>query len=64
MNVPLRVAAFWLAYAALFLGLGLVLGLVPPAGRMLVSGVLITTATMALTGRTSLAAIDRSVLWN
>ena len=49
MNIPLRVAAFWLAYAATFLGLGLMLGLVPPAGRMLVAGVLVTTASMALT---------------
>ena len=49
MNTPLRVAAFWLAYAAIFLGLGLVLGLVPPAARMLAAGLLITTATMALT---------------
>ncbi len=49
VNIPLRVAAFWLAYAAIFLGLGLVLGLVPPAARMLVAGLLITTATMALT---------------
>ncbi len=49
VDVPLRVAAFWLAYAAIFLGLGLVLGLVPPAARMLVAGLLVTTAAMALT---------------
>lgn len=49
MNIALRVVAFWLAYAATFLGLGLVLGLVPPAGRMLAAGLLITTAAMALT---------------
>ena len=50
VNVPVRVAAFWLAYAAMFLGLGLVLGLVPPSGRMLAAGSLITGVALALTG--------------
>ena len=49
VNTPLRVAAFWLAYWAIFIGLGLVLGLVPPALRMLAAGLVVTAATVALT---------------
>ena len=48
-DAALRVATFWLLYSGIFLSLGLVLGLVPPAARMLVAGLLITTAAMALT---------------
>ncbi|HYD51111.1 MAG TPA: type II CAAX endopeptidase family protein [Gemmatimonadaceae bacterium] len=55
LNVPLRVAAFWLGYSAIFVGLGLVLGLAPPAVRMLVAGLLVTLASIALT-----AALTRS----
>ena len=49
LNLPARVTGFWLSYAAIFLGLGLVLGLAPAATRLLVAGLLVTTASLALT---------------
>jgi membrane protease YdiL (CAAX protease family) len=63
VNVAIRVAGFWLGYSAIFIGLGLVLGMAPPAVRMLVAGTLITLGSLALTyaftssERTSLSAV-------
>ena len=49
MNVAIRVAGFWLGYTAIFIGLGLILGMAPPAARMLVAGTLVTASSFALT---------------
>ena len=49
MNVAVRVAGFWLGYGAIFVGLGLVLGLAPPGARLLVAGTLVTLGSLALT---------------
>lgn len=49
MNVATRVVAFWLAYSAIFAGMGLILGMAPPAARLLVAGTLITLFSLALT---------------
>lgn len=49
MNVAIRVAGFWLGYTAIFIGLGLVLGMAPPAARMLLAGTLVTIGSFALT---------------
>ena len=48
-DIPLRVAAFWCGYSATFIGLGFVLALAPPSGRMLFAGLLVTIASIALT---------------
>ena len=49
MNVPIRVAGFWLGYSAIFIGLGLVLGMAPPAARLLLAGTLVTLGSLAIT---------------
>ena len=49
VNVAPRVAGFWLGYTAIFIALGLFLGMAPPAARLLVAGTLITLVSLALT---------------
>ena len=49
MNVATRVAGFWLGYTAIFVAVGLVLGMAPPTARMLVVGTLVTVGSFALT---------------
>ncbi len=49
LGVLIRVAAFWCAYAAIILGVGRLIPLVPPAGRMLATGLFVTVAALALT---------------
>lgn len=63
-----RVAGFLLAYAAIFLGLGLVLGMAPPALRLLVAGTIVTAASLALTAAFTksegLAMADVGTAWS
>ncbi len=49
MIVATRIVVFWLGYAAIFIGLGLVLGMAPPAVRLLLAGTLVTLSSLALT---------------
>jgi uncharacterized protein len=49
MNIALRVTVFWLCYAGIFIGLGLVLGLAPPSGRLLLAGIIVSAASILLT---------------
>jgi uncharacterized protein len=49
VNVATRVVAFWLGYAAIFIVLGLFVGMAPPAARPLLVGTLVTLGSFALT---------------